>query len=81
MLQGYFFVHNISNRENITVALLKFVPHLKDWWDTFYEKNKIEKTYLFKFALTWDSFMDSITKQYYHGGSYDDLYIGWTTMQ
>ena len=33
--EGYFSVHNFSNRENITFALLKVVPHVKDWWETF----------------------------------------------
>jgi hypothetical protein len=30
LLEGYFFVHNFSNREKITFALLKVVPHVKD---------------------------------------------------
>jgi hypothetical protein len=34
MLEGYFSVHNFSDRENITFALLKVVPHVKDWWET-----------------------------------------------
>ena len=29
LLEGYFFVHNFSNREKITFALLKAVPHVK----------------------------------------------------
>ena len=33
--KGYFFVHNFSNREKITFALLKVVPHVKDWWETY----------------------------------------------
>jgi hypothetical protein len=40
LLEGYFFVHNFSNREKITFALLKVVPHVKDWWETFCEKNE-----------------------------------------
>jgi hypothetical protein len=28
LLEGYFSVHNFSNRENITFALLKVVPHV-----------------------------------------------------
>jgi hypothetical protein len=32
LLEGYFSVHNFSNRKKITFALLKFVPHVKDWW-------------------------------------------------
>jgi hypothetical protein len=31
LLEGYFSVHNFSNREKITFALLKAVPHVKDW--------------------------------------------------
>ena len=30
MIEGYFLVHNVSNRENITFSLLKVVPHVKD---------------------------------------------------
>ena len=29
MLEGYFLVHNFSNRENITFVLLKIVPRVK----------------------------------------------------
>jgi hypothetical protein len=34
LLEGYFFVYNFSNRENITFELLKVIPHVKDWWET-----------------------------------------------
>jgi hypothetical protein len=30
LLEGHSSVHNFSNREKITFALLKFVPHVKD---------------------------------------------------
>jgi hypothetical protein len=30
LLEGYFSVHNFSNREKITFALLKVIPHVKD---------------------------------------------------
>jgi hypothetical protein len=30
LLEGYFSVHNFSNREKITFSLLKVVPHVKD---------------------------------------------------
>ena len=33
LLEGYFSVYNFSDRENITFALLKFVSHVKDWWE------------------------------------------------
>ena len=30
MLEGYFSVHDFSSQENITFALLKEAPHVKD---------------------------------------------------
>ena len=38
LLEGYFCVHNFSNKEKITFALLKVVPHVKDWQETFCEQ-------------------------------------------
>jgi hypothetical protein len=34
LLEGYFSVHNFSNREKITFTLLKALPHVKHWWET-----------------------------------------------
>jgi hypothetical protein len=39
-LEGYLSVHNFSNREKITFALLKAVPHVKDWWETLCEQKE-----------------------------------------
>jgi hypothetical protein len=36
LLEGYFSFHNVSDRENITFVLLKVVPRVKDWWETFF---------------------------------------------
>jgi hypothetical protein len=60
ILEGYFSVHNCSNREKITFALLKVVPHVKDWWETFCEQKETEETSLFSVTTTWESFRDSI---------------------
>jgi hypothetical protein len=38
LLEGYFSVHEFSNRERIIFALLKAAPHVKDWWETYLEK-------------------------------------------
>ena len=35
MLEGYFFVHNFSDREKITFTLLKALPHVKHWWENY----------------------------------------------
>jgi hypothetical protein len=81
LLEGYFSVHKFSNREKITFALLKVVPHVKDWWETFCEQKEIEETSLFSVTTTWESFRDAIKEQYYPVGSYDDLYTKWTTLR
>jgi hypothetical protein len=35
LLEGYFPVHGFFDKEKITFSLLKHVPHVKDWWDTY----------------------------------------------
>jgi hypothetical protein len=80
LLEGYFFVHNFFDRENITFALLKVVPHVKDWWDTYCEKKAMEESTMFAVIPTWGSFRDVIKEQYYPVGSYDDQYTKWTTL-
>jgi hypothetical protein len=81
LLEGYFSVHNFSNREKITFALLKAIPHVKDWWETFCEQKETEEPSLFSVTATWESFRDVIKEQYYPVRSYDDLYTKWTTLR
>jgi hypothetical protein len=52
LLEGYFSVHNFSDREMITFALLKVIPHVKYWWDIFCEKKEIEGSKLFAVSAT-----------------------------
>jgi hypothetical protein len=56
LLEGYFFVHNFSDMEKITFALLKVIPHVKDWWDTYSEQRDVEEYTMFVVAPTWYSF-------------------------
>jgi hypothetical protein len=79
--EGYFSVSNFSNREKITCVLLKAVPHVKDWWETFCEQKETEEPSLFIVVVTWESFKDAIKEQYYHVETYDDLYTKWTTLR
>jgi hypothetical protein len=81
LVEGYFSVHNFFDREKITFTLLKFVPHIKDWWDNYYEKRSIEEYSIFVVAPTWDSFRHSIKEQYYLVGSYKHQYTRWTTLR
>jgi hypothetical protein len=78
--EGYFSVHNFSDKEKITFLLLKVIPHVKDWWDTYSEKRVKEEYTMIVVAPTWDSFCDSIKEQYYPIGSYEDQYTRWTTL-
>jgi hypothetical protein len=80
LLEEYFSIHNFLNREKITFALLKVVPHVKDWWKKKFEQKETKKTSLFTFMATWESFRDAIKEQYYPVVSYDDLYTKWTKL-
>jgi hypothetical protein len=52
LLEGYFSVHKFLNIENITFALLKVVPHVKDWCKTFCEQKETKETSLFSVTAT-----------------------------
>ena len=56
LLEGNFSVHNFFDREKINFSLLKVIPHVKDWWDTYFEQRAIEEYAIFAVAPTWDSF-------------------------
>ena len=75
LLEGYFSVHDFSDREKIIFSLLKATPHVKDWWETYCEKKDETKPSLFSAIPTWNSFRDAIKEQYYPVGSYEDKYI------
>jgi hypothetical protein len=47
LLEGYFSVHNFSDKEKITFALLKVVPHVKHWWETYWEKSSTEESEIY----------------------------------
>jgi hypothetical protein len=81
MLEGYFSVHNFSDRENITFTLLKALPHVKHWWETYWEKSSTEESGIYGVEPTWDFFVDAVKEQYYPVGNYEDQYMRWTTLQ
>jgi hypothetical protein len=80
LLEGYFFVHNFSDREKITFTLLKDLPHVKHWWKTYCEQNSTKESGIYGVEPTWDFFVDVVKEQYYHVGNYDDQYMRWTTL-
>jgi hypothetical protein len=54
MLEGYFYVHNCFDREKITFALLKDLPHAKHWWETYWEKISTKEYGIYGVEPTWD---------------------------
>jgi hypothetical protein len=81
LLEGYFFVHHFSDREKITFALLKALPHVKHWWETYWEKISTEESGIYGTEPTWDFFLDTVKEQYYRVGNYEDQYMRWTTLR
>ena len=80
-IEGYFSVHNFFDREKITFALLKTVPHVQNWWHTYCEQNNSDESGMFETNPTWASFIDVIKEQYYPVGNYDDQYTKWTILR
>lgn len=57
------------------------MPHVKDLWDTYCEKNPIENFDILGVEPTWASFLKALKEQYYHVGDYDDQYTNWTILR
>jgi hypothetical protein len=81
LLEVYVYIHNFSNREKITFVLLKDVPHIKNWWETFCDQKETEEPSLFIVTATWEFFRDDIKEKYYLVRSYDNVYTKWTTLR
>jgi hypothetical protein len=81
LLEGYFYVHNFFSRENITFTLLKALPHVKHWWETYWEKISTEESIIYGAEPTWDFFVDAVKEQYYPFGNYEDQYMRWSTLR
>ena len=60
---------------NITFVLLKEIPHVENWWDTYYEQSSSDESGMFEGNPTWASFIDVVREQYYPVRNYDDQYI------
>jgi hypothetical protein len=80
MLEGYFSVHIFFDRENITFTLLKALPHVKHWWETYWEQIYTEESRIYGVEPTWNFFLDAVKEQYYPVDNYDDQYMRWTTL-
>jgi hypothetical protein len=81
LLEGYFSVHNFSDKEKITFSLLKALPHVKHWWETYWEQSSTEESGIYGADPTWYFFVDAVKEQYYPVGNYEDQYMRWTTLR
>jgi len=72
LLEGYFSIHNFSNSEKITFVLLKAPPHVRNWWETYFEQHTEDESVIFGLGPTWVTIVDSLKEQYYPVGSYND---------
>jgi hypothetical protein len=64
----------------INFSLLKATPHVKEWWETYWEKQGEGEPSLFSVTPTWNFLRDTIKEQYYPVGSYEEKYIQWNTL-
>ena len=51
--------------------LLKAIPHVKNWWDSYCEKKTLDESRMFEANPTWASFIDDVKEKYYPMGNYD----------
>jgi hypothetical protein len=56
LLEGYFSVHDFSDQGRIIFLLLKSAPHVKDWWETYWEQQSEGEPSLFSVTPTHNSF-------------------------
>jgi hypothetical protein len=77
LLEGYFSIQKKSNSEKITFALLKSLPHVIYWWETYYEKHVEDDSIIFGPKPTWETFVDALKEKYYLVRNYDDKYTRW----
>ena len=56
LLEEYFSIHDFFDRERIIFSLLKVAPHVKEWWETYWEKQREGEPSMFSVSPTWNSF-------------------------
>jgi hypothetical protein len=80
LIEGYYSVQKISNSEKITFMLLKALPHVRPWWDGYWEMYTADESTLFGREPTWAAFVDALKEELYPIEKYDDQYMRWTTL-
>jgi hypothetical protein len=66
--------------EKITFMLLKSLPHVRAWWEGYWERYTMDESMPFEREPTWEAFVDSLKEEFYHVRNYDDQYMRWMTL-
>jgi hypothetical protein len=57
-----FLCSQFFDKEKITFALLKALPHVKHWWETYWEQSSTEESGIYGVDPTWDFFVDAVNE-------------------
>jgi hypothetical protein len=63
MLQGYYSVQNFFDREKITFVLLKYLPHVRSWWEGYWERYTADESTPLRREPTWVAFVDALKEE------------------
>jgi hypothetical protein len=70
-----------SDSEKITFVLLKSLPHVRAWWEGYWERYTMDESTPFRREPTWAAFVDALKEEFYPVRNYDDQYMRWTTLR
>jgi hypothetical protein len=71
LLEYYYFVQKFYDSENITFVLLKSLPHVRSWWEGYWERYTVNESTPFKREPTWETFVNALKEEFYPIKSYD----------
>jgi hypothetical protein len=72
LLEGYYSIQKKLDIKNITFALLKALPHVQYWWESYEERHDGDESTNFRIESTWEVFVDAIKEEFYLVGNYND---------
>jgi hypothetical protein len=61
--------------EKITFVLLKALPHVRYWWECYWDRYTRDEYTLFWREHTWEAFVDALKDEFYPIRNYDDRYM------
>jgi hypothetical protein len=64
ILEGYYFVQKISESEKITFTLLKTLPHVRAWWEGYWDRYTTDKSTLFRREPTREAFVYALKEEF-----------------